>query len=295
MSAPHNVNYWDDDWEEQLKGLSTEFEEKIELEAKMTPEEQDALESWEDGIEDDLSEIQLDFPKPPVKEEPKVEEQPKANQTKTEPPVVKSCWQKPQVVLTKDEELEQDFPTREELEQQQVAESARKEKEKRKSRTAVMKEQMKTNRFGVFNEPTKEQIKQVDEPKKQQHKPRPRPNDDRKDLPRPRAPMKSRFCRDGDKCTRGERCHYAHTVAELVPQRCRRGQACWLIKVDYNKQVFNKRTDKCCMYSHDEQVLDYLKRTGQSPPTATIKVPVELATQAQEMARATGGRYNVAY
>ena len=158
-----------------------------------------------------------------------------------------------------------------------------------------MKEQMKTNRFGAFNEPTKEQIKQADVPKKQHKQPLPKPREEKKDVPRPRAPRRSRFCRDGDKCTRGERCHYAHTVAELVPQRCNRGQACRLIRVDDNKQVFNKRSDRCCMYSHDEPVNDYLKRTGQSPPTNTIRVPAKMATQAQEMARATGGRYNVSY
>jgi len=283
------VNYWDDNWDEQLKEQSTQSKEESQLKANTTPEVQvqNTIESWEDieGVLDDI----LD-----PKEKPKVEEQPIANQTKTETPVVKSCWQQPQVVLTKDERLKQDFPTREELGQQQVFEGVRKEKEERKSRTAVMKEQMKTNRFGVFNDPTEEHIKQAETPK-HQHKPRPKPRVDKIELPRPRANRKSRFCRYGDTCTRGERCHYAHTVAELVPQRCRRGQACWLIKVDYNKQVFNKHSDKCCMYSHDEHLLDYLKRTGQSPPTATIKVPAELATQAQEMTRVTGVRYNVAY
>ena len=258
------INYWDDDWEEQLAATEVADQPK---ESKETKIETTTVESWEE-LSDDDEHTEAQQIQPPVVQ-----------------PVVKSVWKTP-----KAEQVDREY--REEYPSLKPNVKANIDYEER-ARVARLKEKSKINIFEAFNDD------EAGSPSKPRKVSRPQPiKEPRKEPPRDqkqerrRAPRKSRFCRDGASCTRGERCWWAHSERELVPERCHRGRECRCITVDYSKEVHNNpRSRRVCMYRHDENIQSYLKRTGQTPHAITVAP--HLSTQAREMARVAGGRVKV--
>jgi hypothetical protein len=240
------INYWDDDWEQQVKEVTGGKQEFVEETEKTTD-----VECWEDDVEDqETEEIAT-------------------------PAVVESVWKIPYVQKV-DHEYREEYPS---LKPNVKANFDNEEK----ARVARLKNKSKINIFEAFNDdeaglsskPTS-QPRHVKDQKEQKERPKEKQE-------RQRAPRKSRFCRNGASCTRGDRCWWAHSERELVPEHCHRGQQCRCITVDYNKEVH--------MYRHDESIQSYLKRIGQLHPVITVAP--HLTSQAKEMARAAGGRVKV--
>ena len=237
------INYWEDDWEQQI--------------------EKTQLESWEDLVDEPAS-------TPPQDIELKKDEK---------EIVVESAWSKPKVIHYHTQDYTKDFPT--------IKNDDDKNHQTEKERVRRLKERTKDNIFEAFNEDTCV-AKKPTRTKFTPPKPLPKDKRNENESKYRRPPMKSRFCKDGVNCTRGDRCWWAHSERELVPERCNRGQDCRCIIVDHNKEVFNNsRSRRVCMYRHDESITSYLKRTGQAP---VIQVPKRLSTQATEMAKVSGSK-----
>ena len=120
-------------------------------------------------------------------------------------------------------------------------------------------------------------------------------------LPKPRRHINtsSRLCHsvtEGRLCAYGDRCLYAHHVENIIPTQCIHGQKCMSITVGYDRSVTNnKQSRRTCMFSHDECLSDYLKRTGLDKyaknlknKAPTLHVPGRFKEQAREMCRVTG-------
>ena len=254
------INYWDDDWEEQLVATSVaDLPKTQETEIIDTT----TIDNWEDLNDDEHTE---------------------APRIQLAQSVVESVWKTPKAEQV-DREYRKEFPS---LKPNVKANIDYEER----ARVARLKEKSKINIFEAFND---DEAGLLVKPRKLSRpqpvkEPRKEPREQKQE--RRRAPRKSRFCRDGASCTRGERCWWAHSERELVPERCHRGQECRCIAMDYNKEVHNNpRSRRVCMYRHDENIQSYLKRIGQTPPTITVAP--HLSTQAREMARVAGGRVKV--
>ena len=247
--ASTTINYWEDDWEQQVAQTQAKEEEtKVVIE----------IDSWED-LDDD--------------EPLKVVEKPK---------IQASVWNTHTHTACKTNEYKNDFPS--------MNTDAKKEKDDERARVERLKAKSVHNIFEAFNDdeagvPSKPVAKVS-------RNPQPRfEREPKKDRPKPRAPRKSRFCRDGANCKRHD-CWWAHSERELVPDRCNRGLNCRCIIIDYNKEIHNNpRSRSICMYRHDESISSYLKRTGQNPPV--VSVENRFSRQAQEMARVTGNTIKV--
>ena len=249
------VNYWDDNWEEQL--------EEVQGKSPFEPE------SWED-IE--VEELQVEEPT-----KPEIEVQ-----------VVESAWKKQDNnTPNADKDYKKDFPT---LKEKKQVQKGKEEKE----RVQRLREKSKHNIYEAFNDdeagrPSKP-ISRISKPLKGVRESTPRQHKEEKLRRRP--PKKSRFCKDGANCQRGRDCWWAHSESELIPERCNRGLKCRCIMVDENKEIHNHpRSQRVCMYRHDETIGSYLKRIGQSAPI--IVVPRKMSRQATEMANVSGGRIQV--
>ena len=250
------INYWDDNWEEQLEQVQRQPSEP---------------ESWED-IE--VEEVKVEEPTKPV----------------IEVQVVESVWNNRDINLpNRDKDYNKVFPTLKEKEQGPKG-------KQQKKRLQRLREKSKNNIYEAFNDDDDEAgrpnspVSRTSRPHKTMRESTPKQYKEEK--PRQRPPRKSRLCKDGANCQRGEGCWWAHTESELVPERCHRGLKCRCIMVDDNKEIHNHpRSQRVCMYRHDETISSYLRRTGQSAPI--IVVPKKMSRQATEMAKVSGGRIQV--
>jgi hypothetical protein len=206
------INYWEDDWEEQVKASQAE--------------------SWEDLADEQVSTCQTHVEDDSLKS--------KGSDTDT-----KSVWSKPNTKQNRTPEYTKEYPT---IKNESVNHQTEKQ------RVMLLNERTKDNIFEALNEET--HIAQ--EPTKVNFiPPKPLAKGITKEHAHRKPPMKSRFCKDGANCSRGNRCWWAHSERELVPERCNRGQNCRCIFVNHNKEVFNNsRSRRVCMYRHDERYLD---------------------------------------
>jgi len=258
------VNYWDDDWEEQLAATNNTATKELPIKEKPT-EKPSEISSWEELMDDEPVETKVT----PVTEV-----------TKTTP--VKNVWKQPS--------QKQDYKDKQEFPSLPSAKAIHQQKEA--DRISRLKNISKNNIYEAFNDdemgrPSRNVVTvPIPKPKVSYDKGFP--------VERQRPPRKSRFCKNGTACTYGSRCWWAHSESELVPQTCNRGRNCRCIVINYNKEISNNpRSRRICMYCHDETVQDYLTRTGQHLTKPIIKVPSHQLAQATEMARAAGGMINV--
>jgi|SaaInlV_165m_DNA_2_1040747.scaffolds.fasta_scaffold00065_45 hypothetical protein len=258
------VNYWEDDWEEQLAATNNTATNELPIKEEHSTEKPSEISSWEDLMDDEQVETKV----APVTEVTKTAQ-------------VKNVWEKPlpQKQASVDKQEFPSLPSAKVIHQQKETE-----------RVNRLKDKSKNNIYEAFNDdemgrPSKNRAP-VPMTKVSYDKERP--------VEMYRPPRKSRFCKNGAECTYGSRCWWAHSEAELVPQHCNRGQNCRCIVINYSKEVSNNpRSRRICMYRHDETVHDYLIRTGQHMSKSVIKVPSHQLPQATEMVRAAGGVINV--
>ena len=270
-------DYWGDEWEQQARPCRLEHHS---IKAEDTKTEDDWEDDWERQA--DMAELEHYGVKTEVKNKDKTED------IKTSPTAPLSCWNKTRT-LSKTIEYKTDFP---ELDQEKVQE---RNVERKKHEKKVVKS--KNNIFTALDDDDDDD---EEVPTVQHTKPprmEPRPKDERFEKHRTRIvnKHKGRLCRsvtDGTHCTYGERCVHAHSLQELRPDRCNRGQKCRCVVVGYDKRVVNnQRSNRVCMYTHDESFNDYTKRTGLDKyrnARPTISVHVNFRDQATEMGRVAG-------
>jgi hypothetical protein len=86
--------------------------------------------------------------------------------------------------------------------------------------------------------------------------------------------QKTRLCNNISTCIYGQRCHYAHTFAELKIADCAFGKDCIFIHRENNCYSNNKKNAKLCFFRHpEEDDTNYNFRIGNSDiKTPSVKV-----------------------
>ena len=286
------INYWEDDWEQQLEAQAHVSKEQVPKEVpKEVQKEEDVLESWEDEDEDEEppKELPTVIKKPKVKATVLVNYTSERRENKEFPDVIEkpkvqaSVWLNNTSNARKPKDYSKDFPS-------MNGDDGKKYKDDDRARVDRLKKKSVHNIYEAFNDD--ESGLPIRPVSTVSRNPQPRfDREPRQDKPKPRAPIKSRFCRNGANCRRPD-CWWAHSENELVPDMCNRGANCRCININYNKEIHNNpRSNRVCMYRHDESISSYLKRTGQSAHVVTV--PNRFSKQAFEMSRVSGNMIRI--